>query len=606
MKASHFWKNLSIEKEVGSDAGFLLANKKGGYASFCFPNISRYNGFFIYENKDMFKILDEIRVKDSGKISHLKNYFYCADAYFDKCRQRFFVPSKTNTLAVEFDGEKEMELLFDMKKSFDNDDKGRMYEVEVKGNNAVIKYTKMKNGVADYKICAVIRTNGKIEKKDEWIKKDFPFDRKRNSPPYEWYNYSCLKIKANKILITAYADEKKAEKESSKIFSEYRSFLDRDAKIIQKFRFPAKVPLSTAFAYLSCWNSMKGLVYDDSAFAGFPWFFQFWARDSAVAMKALIDSGDYNVAKTILHGLLSMIDSKGVIKTRIGFYNKESESLDSADAAGWVCLRFCQLLRELDKKKNIRSFISKKEEKELAKGVENAVLLLKKFKTKDGLAYNDVNETWMDTDAGNDKRAGARIEIQALRLAMLRLAFKLTKKKRFKDDEDALKRLVIKRFWNGNYLNDGADDSTVRPNIFLAAYIYPDLLSEKDWIRCFSSALDRLWLDWGGLSTIDKSNRLFCDEYTGENNRSYHRGDSWFWINNYAALVMSKLASGRFKTRIEKIIEASCEQILWKGMLACHAELSSAKELRSEGCWSQLWSSASFIELVDGLYSDKK
>jgi hypothetical protein len=604
MKAAHVWKNLSIEKEISGDAGFILANKKGGYASFCFPNISRYNGFFIYENRDMFKILDEIRIKDSGKAVQLKNYFYCADAYFEGCRQRFFVPSNTNTLAVELDGKKEMELLFDMKKSFDNDDMGRMYEVDVKGDKAVIRYKKMKNGISDYRLCAVIRCAGKIEKKDEWLKKHNPLDVKRNSPPYEWHSYSCLKVKANRIFITAYADEKKAEKESLQVFSKYSGLFGKEAKTMQKFSFPSKVPLNTAFAYLSCWNSMRGLVYKSSAFAGFPWFFQFWARDSAVAVKALVDSGDFNAAKTILYGLLSMIDSRGIIKNMAGSYNDESGGLDSADAAGLVLLRFSQLLRELDRK-GICSFISKKEKSLLAKRVENTLFLLKKSRTKDGFAVNGPKETWMDTDAENDTRAGIRIEIQALRLAMLRFAFELTKKKRFRDEEDALKKLVVKRFWNRNYLNDGIDDPTVRPNIFLAAYIYPYLLPQKDWIKCFSTVLDKLWLGWGGLSTIDKNNRLFCSEYTGENNRSYHRGDSWFWINNYAALVMSRLGSKDFKDKIEKITESSCEEILWKGMLGCHAELSSAKELRSEGCWSQLWSNASFLELVDGLYLKK-
>lgn len=604
MRALHFWKNLSIEKEVGDDTGFLLANKKGGYASFCFPDISRYNGFFVFDEDNMFKIIDEIRVSDSGKIAQLKNYFYCADVYFERCRQKFFIPSKTNTLAVELDGEKEIELFFDMKKSFDNDDKGRMYDIKVKDDTAVITYRKMKAGVEDYKICAVVKAKGKIEKKDLWVKKDFPLDRKRNSHPSEWYTYSCLKLKADKFLVTAYVDMKRAEKESSDVFSSYGKMLESDKKIVESFSFPKKAPLSTAFAYIACQNSVKGLVYDKKMFAGFPWFFQFWSRDSAVSSKALIDSGEYKLVKTILLEILFMLDYDGNMKARVGYYTS-SEDLNSADALGWVCLRFSQLIGELDKKGTLRSYLSKKEEKELISKIEHAIFLVEKFKTKDGIAVNAPNETWMDTDAGNDKRAGARIDIQALRLALYRLAFELTKKQEFRKSEEQLKEKTYKNFWNGNYLNDGLNDPTVRPNIFLAAYVYPDLLSNEDWAKCFSYALDKLWLDWGGLSTIEKNNKLFCSEYTGEDNRSYHRGDSWFWINNYAALVMSRLCSKDFKDKIEKITDASCEEILWKGMLACHAELSSAKELRSEGCWSQLWSSASFIELVNELYVNK-
>jgi hypothetical protein len=606
MKALHFWKNLSIEKDVGDDTGLFLANKKGGYAAFCFPNISRYNGFFVFDGSNMFKIIEDIKVSGSGKMMQLKNYFYCADAYFERCRQRFFIPSKTNTLAVELDGEKEIELFFDIKKSFDNDDKGRMYDIKIRDDRAVITYRKMKGESEDYKLCVVVKANGKIEKKDVWAKKDFPFDRKRNSPPFEWYTYNCLKLKADKFLITAYIDLKKAEKESSDIFSSYSKLLETDIKLIESFSFPTKVPLSIGFAYLSCWNSMKGLVYDKSMFAGFPWFFQFWCRDSAISSKALIDSGDYSKAQTVLRGILSMLDYKGNMKTKIGYYiTPESAGLKSADAVGWSCLRLSQLIAELNKKGILRMYISKKDEKEFAKMVENAVFLLKKFKTKDDLAVNDRNETWMDTDTGGDIRLGARIEMQALRLTMYRFAYELTLDKEFKDSEDKLKEIIRSKFWDGSYLKDGADDPTVRPNIFLAAYIYPDLLSKEEWIACFSSVMPKLWLEWGGLSTIDKSNKLFCNEYTGEDNRSYHRGDSWFWINNYAALVLSRFGDKQFKPNIGRLIEASCEEILWKGMLGCHAELSSAKELRSEGCWSQLWSSASFIEMVNELYLKK-
>ncbi|MBW2991816.1 hypothetical protein KY345_01180, partial [Candidatus Woesearchaeota archaeon] len=161
---------------------------------------------------------------------------------------------------------------------------------------------------------------------------------------------------------------------------------------------------------------------------------------------------------------------------------------------------------------------------------------------------------------------------------------------------------VYKNFWNMKYLDDGKDDFTVRPNIFLAAYAYPDILRKEKWLQCFKYIIPELWLDWGGFSTIEKGHKLFTPEYTGEDNKSYHRGDSWFWINNYAAIALNRLGDSKLKPKIDKIIEASCEEILWKGIIGCHGELSSAKELRSEGCWSQLWSNASFIELVNEIY----
>jgi glycogen debranching enzyme len=226
-----------------------------------------------------------------------------------------------------------------------------------------------------------------------------------------------------------------------------------------------------------------------------------------------------------------------------------------------------------------------------------------------------------------DGREGFRIEIQALRLkmyALMKELCKLTGDKKHSEYERLeknTKEAVKKVFWEPPVLIDGTDsegkeDRTIRPNIFIAYYIYPELLKLEEWDECFEYTLKRLWLSWGGLSTIDKRDKLFYDEYTGENNKSYHRGDSWFWINCLAAICMHRLDNdlgktigftnekkiGKYKIAIDKIIDACCEEILFKGFIGHHAELSSAKELRSEGCMCQAWSAAMFIELINEIY----
>ena len=93
----------------------------------------------------------------------------------------------------------------------------------------------------------------------------------------------------------------------------------------------------------------------------------------------------------------------------------------------------------------------------------------------------------------------------------------------------------------------------------------------------------------------------FYKFHTGEDRKSYHRGDSWFWINNLAALVLARADKAKFKDKINQIMKASKEEILWKGCIGCHSELSSAKELKSEGCYNQAWSNAMYMEMVDEL-----
>lgn len=214
------------------------------------------------------------------------------------------------------------------------------------------------------------------------------------------------------------------------------------------------------------------------------------------------------------------------------------------------------------------------------------------------LVVSKENETWMDSL----KREGFRIEIQAMQLYMYSFMHRLTKNSIYLKLEKELKEEVLKRFWNNNFLKDGADDFEIRPNIFIAYYFYPQLLSKNEWIKCFDNAIKNLWNSWGGFSTVSRESDLFIEEHTGEKNESYHNGDSWFWINNLAALCLYRTDKKRYKNYVDKILQASTKEILWKGAISHHAELSSSKELRSEGCLTQAWSSAMYIELINEIY----
>ena len=168
--------------------------------------------------------------------------------------------------------------------------------------------------------------------------------------------------------------------------------------------------------------------------------------------------------------------------------------------------------------------------------------------------------------------------------------------------ETHLRKKVRKIFFDGNNLYDGyyphknIVEKVIRPNIFIAAYIYPQLLTGKEWMNCFDNALEALWLPWGGIATIDKKNDNFHDTHTGENPGSYHQGDSWFYVNNLAAIVLFRLNKRKYTGYISKIMEASREEILSRGAVGAHGEVSSAKELKSEGCVSQAWSNAMYLE----------
>jgi hypothetical protein len=65
--------------------------------------------------------------------------------------------------------------------------------------------------------------------------------------------------------------------------------------------------------------------------------------------------------------------------------------------------------------------------------------------------------------------------------------------------------------------------------------------------------------------------------------------------------VLNRISPTKFKNYIKKIALASSNDILFNGYIGCASEVSSAAEQKSEGCLSQAWSNAMFVELMDEL-----
>jgi glycogen debranching enzyme len=127
----------------------------------------------------------------------------------------------------------------------------------------------------------------------------------------------------------------------------------------------------------------------------------------------------------------------------------------------------------------------------------------------------------------------------------------------------------------------------------------------KEWETCFDNTLKELWCEWGGLTTISKKDFLFHENHTGEKPGSYHNGDSWFWINNLAGIVLTDLNKEKYHSYIKKILEASTKEILFSGAAGYHAELSSASSLKSQGAICQSFSAGMYIEFIEKIRENK-
>lgn len=650
MEIIHSLGILSINKNADENAGFLLTNRKGSYCSFFNIPSSRYYGFFYFDEKlmEMHRFIENIEIIENNAVANIRNGFYFIERKKDGVTESFFVPQNFNSLIYELSREKEIDLLLDCKKSYDNREFGRHYSIFEEDGCIIVKFIKKTDeredetdGEKEFELFLAIKSNSKSYSiNDKWLERNYFSDEARNSLPFKRHVYNALRLKGTKFVFSVSKNKGKATEECTHVFNnineiknneknQFAEFLKNES--IKKILMNQKISGDIKIAYVNALYSLDKLAFrgkNNDVFAGLPWFFQFWSRDTLVSLKAL-SKLDNKMAENILFSYLDRINDEGRLPDIVNKDNK----LGSADAHGWLFFRiegFVQRihghkrtinsikdsLKSVDEYKNknpnIKNYlkkysliISKKENTyhktlfDIECCLEKSIISLLKRHTKDAFETNSAKETWMDTDFNSDNREGIRIEIQALRLNMYKLMLELSQNQKYKILENLLKSKIRQHFWNGKILADGLNDFTIRPNVFIAAYAYPELLSSKEWEDCFGNALKALWLEWGGLSTIDKNNPLFTDYNTGEDAKSYHRGDSWLWINNLAALMLNRVNGDKFKNHIRKIIDASTEEILWKDCIGCHSEISSARELSSKGCFSQAWSNAMYAEMIE-------
>lgn len=559
IRLTHWIKGDKTAKDV-YNASLLLSNKIGGYLYLANKPTSRHQGFFFNEDFRMFKLLESIRLP--MEITEITNKFSSiVREYGKRISEEYTLPTGFNSFIYEVSGYNgQLGIDLDCRESSDNDDWGRFYNIAIEKDRIIINYEKQ----SSYRLYLVITgRNLKAEKVKEWKKTEYELDKARNSE-FMANVFTALNLFAEedtKLVFTASTDKDKAVKEGDYVFRNINKLKRKQLNSLIYKYIPGNK--DKRIAYNAALNSLNSLLVNinknSGLFSGLPWLFQFWARDELISLNAL----PKKEAAEIMSKYFSLVEDSGAIPSRHPHLSHES-----IDALGWLYLR------------------SKSKDK-----LENALKSLKeKSENTDGFVVNKPKETWMDTI----ERSGVRLEVQCLKLNMLKLSGNAEAEKEFLAK-------ARKEFWNGKILFDGIGDAALRPNIFLAYYTYPELLSADEWKKCFRNMVPNLWLQWGGISTLGRKAKSFSKMHTGDNTKSHHGGDSWFFMNNLAAYCMLNVDKKRFKRNVDKILDSSTNDILWHGINGHHSELSSSLKQSSEGCLCKALSSAMFVELVNAL-----
>lgn len=541
------------------------------------PNRSNYDGLFLQHRGSRYKILSNIAPPASTDAVECPGGSVLR-TFADGSWQRISIARG----GMRMHGQGEFLLTLDCKRIFDESEHGRFYAITARPRARAsdpaligITYRKHSGGSPDssvqYSLHLCIATTMGADALGEWRCTAYEYDARRGTHSTPWV-YDALRLHGIGELALAIGDDERSAQQAALDLLLRRR--ERDV--------PAQLPA----------RALLSLQANGGIMAGLPWFFQSWSRDELISCGGLLALGKLDDVTAILERWYAAVSPEGVLPA---IY--PDQGLPSSDAPGWLGRRTLDLILALERqgKSLPRST--------LLRWQERCSLLLDRLPVRDGLVWNDANTTWMDTSCDDGGRAGARVEIQALALALQDAHAKLCALTGCRPRHLPLDpgRLIHGGTIIDGLHPDGAPDLAVRPNLFLAWYAAPRLFAQEAWRAAFAAALPHLWLEWGGLASISRSDARFRPAYTGEDTASYHRGDSWYFLNNIAAMALHSVDPALFGEQVRAIMAASWRDLTSMGYVGYASEVSSAGMQEPCGCFAQAWSASTMLEALSAI-----
>jgi len=586
VKISHISKDNAIAKHVEHAAAFILVNERKDFATFYTSPQSRYEGFFVAREGSFIKTVSRIgtrTIADKLDLYHNKGFaalHYSRSSESGKngksseSTEVYSVASGEPVLIYENLSEESMVVRLDIRDQFYIPEWGRYYDFQEDKKSVIVSYHD--DRLVEPVFLAILH-DGAFHPMGEWVPVEYERDRQRNSEPAVLYEYDLGEFSGKKLVFAF------GETAAEALGRAHRYKNLSQAKVIVKSKVKPKLtgkkPDAAAKKLASecAHDALDSLFVKDSMLAGMPWFTKAWVRDELISLPAMPKAKARAMLAKYIHAEWEG-DKLPVI------FGGSNYCSDGIGLLCWAILFGRYLLDEEEKRL-------------LGTNLVRSIEALEATENEYGFVPSGKRESWMDSI----ERDGYPIETQALYGQILQLAHLLTKNERYEEKRAALLKNIRTHYFVGGYLHDCLGDGTIRPNIFLAAFFAPEILSKAEWEKCFDKALPALWLEWGGLASVDARHECFCDVSTGEQDTSYHNGDSWFFVNNIAALILYNVNPTKYAKYTDAIYAASTWEILWDNFAGCPGEISSARTLESWGCGLQGFSAAAYVYLTQHL-----
>ena len=532
MKVHHLFAAASSVSETATIPAFLQRNQVGDLLTYYTERQSRYEGWFIQSETGFFKLLERIELLGadnnpllvSGIINSGASHYW---QFSNGASLGWKLLSTLSGLTVRSDQPLRLRIILDPRAVYSYPEFNRHLEVSQDKTGTLVRYT---DPITARPIYLHIRLRQPLSLDGRWQTCHYPRDAARNSMPEQLFTYVLGEAETESIAF-GYGLTSSEALSTSLAASRQRPVAPPEGPVYGHQTLVNQV----ATARISVQQSMRWLQTPTGQWAGLPWFHQVWSRDELIAGLGL--------SRDLQHQLLDQYLGQSLIDGELSTYI--DSNTQCADGVGWLCLLAAQYSQPdfpIGLERRLIRFL-----------LRARTGLLAAKTTATGLIRNGNNTTWMDTVG----REGVRLEIQCMYGKLLELLYELTGQAVYEQERLTLLATVRQHFLYNNQLLDGIGDDTIRPNIFLAYLLQPDLLSARLWQSCFDQALAALWLPWGGIASIDGEDQRFQEYSSGEDNHSYHNGDSWFFINNLTAIALYRLDAKRYGNKINAILEAS-------------------------------------------------
>jgi glycogen debranching enzyme len=441
--------------------------------------------------------------------------------------------------------------------------------------------------------------------------------------PYEPGSLSFRAVGGRaRFLCLAGHSQKELQEKVSGTLNSARGLILRKKKRLQ--RLLSICPVHTEHTHFNtalAWAriSLDALIMNQSGwgiFAGFPWFANYWGRDTCISLPgATWVTGQFSLARKLLSALAGQQDRRPGSRTygRIpNLLEPGTRMYNTADGTLW----FVRQLDEYGRYSGDRTTLRR-----LFPAVERALNGEIRLRTDEhGLVRHGPAETWMD--AGGDAhpvtpRDDRAVEIQALWLAALSAGAHLalltgqrTSAERWQRLADRVQDIFSHLYWDRDrgYLYDhidadGSPDRQIRPNALLALTVPRTALLSRDQERSVLKVLLRRLVTPYGVSTLDADDPQFRPQHLGGRryhfDQAYHNGDVWPWLTG--PLVTALVKHGHL-ARAHALTEVLTTHILEKGSTGTLSELFNAVPIEENdneaGAYAQAWSLAEYIRVV--------